>query len=151
TGHGHLDASEQVPVQPEAGADAGRQGHEGVVRPAVVYRFGQVHGQVGDQIAQRREVVGREIVAGGQVRDEQVAGPISGGVGKGEAEAAAQDEFVPRVPPKLPCRASGSNSTKTYGSENSASWRLEQVPVNTEDPVKPYPRPLCRRLLYDPG
>jgi hypothetical protein len=46
---------------------------------------------------------------------------------------------------------SGSNSTNTYGSENSASWRLEQVPVNTEDPVKTYPMPPCRRLLCYPG
>jgi len=50
-----------------------------------------------------------------------------------------------------PLRVSGSNSTKTYGSEHSASWRLKQAPVNTEDPVKTYPLPPCRCLLYYPG
>jgi uncharacterized protein YeaO (DUF488 family) len=61
-------------------------------------------------------------------------------------DACVDHDAIPRPP-----RVSGRNSTKTYGSENSASWRLEQAPVNTEDPVKTYPIPPCRRLLYCPG
>jgi hypothetical protein len=81
-------------------AEAGRQCEDGILRPAVD-RLSEVAGHVEDEIAERREVVRREVVAGGEVRDELLAGSIALGVGKREARASTQDELRPRGPPEL--------------------------------------------------
>ena len=127
-GHGHFDAAEQIPVRPEVGAQAWRQRHDGVLRPAAADGLLQVGGQVEHQISEWSEVVRREVIADGEVCDERVLNVVAIRIRDQEADPSAQYELRPRVPPELPVRGHGAKAVAVvFGAGRHAHRDVERL------------------------
>src|SRR5262249_50828552 len=118
--HGHLDGAEEIPVLPQVRPQA--RGEADGVRGTdvvVVDRLDEVRREVEHEIAERREVMGGEVIAEGEVGHKAGAGSnlVDTLVAEGneEASASAKHETLPPVRPELVGGGDGGNPVEIGG------------------------------------